>query len=130
MRLLLDTHVFLWYITGDTRLPVVVLPMIRDPANEVYLSIVSVWEIMVKHQIGKLTMPQPPDIYVPQQRQRHRIESSPLDEESVTHLPKLPLLHRDPFDRMLVCQAIQQNLTLVSVDVATRVYSAQVSLVP
>jgi len=130
MRLLLDTHIFLWYITGDTRLPAVALPMIRDPVNEVYLSVVSVWEIMVKHQIGKLAMPQPPDTYVPQQRQRHRIESLPLDETSVAHLARLPLFHRDPFDRMLACQTVQHNLTIVSVDPAMRAYSALVAILP
>jgi PIN domain nuclease of toxin-antitoxin system len=128
MRLLLDTHIFLWYITGDRRLSGAVLPLIRDPANAVYLSVVSVWEAMVKYQLGRLPLPQPPDIYIPQQRQRHRIESLSLDEESVTNLAKLPGLHKDPFDRMLICQAIQHGLTIVSVDDALGAYSAQVSV--
>ena len=102
MKLLLDTHIFLWYITGDSRLPAVVLPLIRDPANEVYLSVVSIWEAIVKYQLGKLLLPQSPDAYIPQQRQRHKIESLPLDEGSVTNLAKLPALHKDPFDRMLL----------------------------
>lgn len=67
MRLLLDTHIFLWYITGDSRLPAIVLPLIRDPANEVYLSVVSIWEAIVKYQLGKLLLPQSPDAYIPQQ---------------------------------------------------------------
>lgn len=67
MRLLLDTHIFLWYITGDPRLPAPMVPMIRDPANEVYLSVISVWEVIVKHQIGKLFLPQSPEIYLLQQ---------------------------------------------------------------
>lgn len=129
MRLLLDTHIFLWYITGDRRLSASVLPLIRDPANEVYFSVVSVWEAMVKYQLGKLPLPQPPDTYIPRQRQHHRIESLPLDEESTANLAKLPGLHKDPFDRMLICQAIQHGLTLVSADDAVSAYSAQVSVI-
>jgi len=130
MNLLLDTHIFLWYITGDSRLPATVVPLIRDPTNEVYLSSVSVWETIVKYQLGKLPLPQPPEFYIPQQRQRHQISSLPLDEGSVVHLGRLPLLHKDPFDRMLICQAIQHGLLLVSTDDAVRSYAAYVSLIP
>lgn len=130
MKLLPDTHIFLWYITGDPRLPATVLPLIRDPANEVYLSPVSVWETVVKYQLGKLPLPQSPEAYVPQQRQHHQIKSLPLDEDSVTNLAQLPALHTDPFDRMLICQAIQHDLTLASTDDAVRNYSAHISLIP
>jgi PIN domain nuclease of toxin-antitoxin system len=130
MRLLLDTHIFLWYITGDPRLPAPMVPMIRDPANEVYLSVISVWEVIVKYQLGKLSLPQSPELYLPQQRQRHRIESLSLDEDSVANLAMLPLLHRDPFDRMLLCQALRYGLTIVSVDDAVQAYSHHVSVVP
>jgi len=130
MRLLLDTHIFLWYITGDPRLPPTVLPLIRDPANEVYLSVVSVWEVMVKYQLGRLPLPQSPETYVPQQREHHQIESLPLDEGSVTNLAKLRALHKDPFDRMLICQALQHGLAIASVDNAVRAYSAHVPIIP
>jgi PIN domain nuclease of toxin-antitoxin system len=75
--------------------------LIRLPTNEVYLSVVSVWEVMVKYQLGRLPLLQSPDAYIPQQRQRQQIESLPLDEDSVTNLARLPALHKDPFDRML-----------------------------
>jgi len=130
MKLVLDTHIFLWFITRDRRMPAVLLPLIRDPANEVFLSVVSVWQIMVKHQIGKLAIPHPPDTYVLGQRQQHQIASLPLDEASVTRLAKLPLLHRDPFDRMLICQAIRHGLTIMSVDSMMRAYSAHVPMLP
>ena len=71
MKLLLDTQIFLWYITKDRRLPAAMLHSIRHTENEVYLSVVSIWEVIVKHQIGKLLLPQPPDVYLPEQRQRH-----------------------------------------------------------
>jgi PIN domain nuclease of toxin-antitoxin system len=104
MKLLLDTHVFLWFISGDERLPDAMCDSIRDPDNEVYLSVVSLWEAIVKHQLGKLPLPQPPESYLPVQREKHQISSLSLDEGSVSQLVNLPAIHRDPFDRMLVCQ--------------------------
>jgi len=80
MKLLLDTHIFLWFISGDKRLPKGMRDSIRDLNNEAYLSVVSLWEAMVKYQLGKLPLPQPPNIYLPIQRQKHQIDSLPLDE--------------------------------------------------
>jgi PIN domain nuclease of toxin-antitoxin system len=68
MRLLLDTHVFLWFISADAQLPAVWRDRIRDPRNEVFLSVVSVWEAMVKYALGKLPLPHPPEDYLPTQR--------------------------------------------------------------
>jgi PIN domain nuclease of toxin-antitoxin system len=130
MRLLLDTHVFLWFITGDSRLPPTLVGLIRDPGNDVFLSVVSVWEVIVKHQIGKLPLPHPPAVYLPQPRDLHGIASLPLDEESVAELPALPPIHRDPFDRMLICQAVHGRMALLTMDDAIRAYSAHVLLLP
>jgi PIN domain nuclease of toxin-antitoxin system len=126
MRILLDTHIFLWFISGDTQLSTDVRDAIRDPANEVYLSAVSLWEAIVKYQLGKLPLPEHPETYLPKQRDLHQIASLPLDESSVIQLAKLPPLHRDPFDRMLICQALQYYLTLATVDTAIRAYSVSV----
>ena len=123
MRILLDTHIFLWFISGDTRLSKDVRDTIRDPANEVYLSTVSVWETIVKYQLGKLPLPEHPGKYLPKQRDLHQIASLALDENSVVQLTNLPPLHRDPFDRMLICQALQSDLTIATVDTAIRAYS-------
>ncbi|XYI03074.1 type II toxin-antitoxin system VapC family toxin [Sorangium sp. So ce1128] len=130
MKSLLDTHVSLWFITGDARLPEVMRHGIRDTENEVYLSVVSVWETMVKHQLGKLPLPAPPESYIPVQRERHRIESLAIDEASVACLAKLPPLHRDPFDRMLICQAIRHDLVLATADGAMRGYAVEVPGTP
>jgi PIN domain nuclease of toxin-antitoxin system len=100
----------------------VAVEAIRDPGNEVFLSVVSVWEAIIKYQLKKLLLPYPPETYMPQQRDRHKIASLELDEQSVAKLAGLPALHRDPFDRMLVCQAIAGNMTLVTVDSALRSY--------
>ncbi len=126
MRLLLDTHIFLWYISGDAKLPSTLRDHIREPDNEVYLSVVSVWEAIVKYHIGKLSLPEPAAQYLPKQRDRHRIASLALDEVSVARLEMLPLLHRDPFDRMLVCQALQHQLVIATVDGAIRQYPVTV----
>src|SRR5262245_58065833 len=122
MRLLLDTHIFLWFISGDSRLPVALRNAIQDPANAVYLSVASVWEAVVKYQRGKLPLPAPPEDYLPRQRQRHQIASLAIDEATLIHLARLPPLHRDPFDRILVAQALQHDLTLVTLDGAVRAY--------
>jgi PIN domain nuclease of toxin-antitoxin system len=126
MRILLDTHIFLWFISGDTQLSAGVRDAIRDPDNEVYLSSVSVWEAIVKYQLGKLPLPESPETYLPKQRELHQIASLALDESSVVQLAKLPPLHRDPFDRMLICQALQNCLTIATVDSAVRAYSVSV----
>lgn len=80
------------------------------------------WEIIVKNQLGKLPLPELPETYLPKQRDRHQIASLALDESSVIQLAKLPPLHRDPFDRMLICQALQNGLTIATVDAAIRAY--------
>ncbi|AFZ45755.1 PilT protein domain protein [Halothece sp. PCC 7418] len=126
MRILLDTHIFLWFISGDARLSKDVRDAIRDPDNEVYLSAISVWEAIVKYQLGKLPLPEHPETYLPKQRDLHQITSLDLNESSVLQLAKLPTLHRDPFDRMLICQALQNGLTIATVDTAVRAYPVNV----
>jgi PIN domain nuclease of toxin-antitoxin system len=126
MKLLLDTHIFLWLISGDTRLSASLRQIIRNPENDVYLSVVSIWEAIIKHGLGKLFLPEPPEIYLPKQRRLHLIQSLPVDEDSVSQLSKLPLLHRDPFDRMLISQALQYNLTIATADNAIRAYPVSV----
>ena len=122
MRLLLDTHVFLWYIAGDPLLPAAFRGPIQNSANEVYLSVASVWEAVIKFGIGKLPLPAPPQDYLPRQRERHQIASLPINEATFIDLAKLPLLHRDPFDRILIAQALQHDLTLATVDDEVRAY--------
>ena len=127
MRLLLDTHVFLWYITADPKLPIPFREAVRqDPANEVYLSVASVWEAVIKHHLGKLPLPAPPANYLPKQRDAHGIASLPIDEGAMMHLAGLPPLHRDPFDRLLVAQALQHGLTVVTVDPEVAAYPVPV----
>jgi PIN domain nuclease of toxin-antitoxin system len=122
MRILLDTCEFLWLVAGDSKLSPQFATAIRDPMNEVYLSAVSFWEISVKHSLGKLPLPQPAAQFVIQQRERHLIAPLALDEAAVAELSRLPALHRDPFDRMFICQAKAFALTLASSDPFVRQY--------
>lgn len=114
--LLLDTHIFLWFISADSRLPIVFRDAIKEANNIVFLSVASLWKIIIKCNLGKLPLPQSPEIYIPHQRQLHRIRSLPISESSLKHLVSLPDLHRDPFDRILISQTLSGNLTLVTVD--------------
>ena len=126
MKLLLDTHIFLWYISGDYHLPKELKDIIQDSVNEVYLSVVSLWESIVKYRLGKLLLPLSPEKYLPLQRERHDISSLSLDEADIIHLSDLPSFHRDPFDRMLICQAIEHDMTIVTMDAAIAQYTIKI----
>lgn len=122
MRLLLDTCTFLWVVTGADEISSPARAAFSDPGNEVYLSAVSAWEIAVKHVLGRLPLPTPPGRFVPTERERHGIEPLGLQETHALTVAKLPPLHRDPFDRMLVCQAIGEGLTIMTPDELVRAY--------
>jgi PIN domain nuclease of toxin-antitoxin system len=116
MKILLDTCAFLWIITDDPELSPRARELFFDPAHDIYLSAVSVWEIAIKHAIGRLTLPKKPEQFIPAQRTRHGITSLALEEEDTLYLTRLPDLHRDPFDRMLICQAIVNGMTILTPD--------------
>ena len=97
-----------------------------DPDNETYLSPISAWEISVKHALGKLPLGAPPNIIIRESRQRHGISTLPLDEDSATAVARLPLLHSDPFDRLLICQAITHGMTLLTPDARIHQYPLNV----
>ena len=122
MSILLNIQIFLWYISGDSRLPKLVLNAIRAPENTIYLSVITIWEAVTKYQLGKLPLPHPPHVYLPEQRRLHQIASLDVDEGSVAQLGKLPSLHRNPFDRLLMCQAIEHQLTFATADKVLMLY--------
>ena len=127
MRLLLDTCTFLWWIENSSRLPKSVRSAVSDPAHEVYLSAASIWEISVKHHLGRLPLPQPSEVFLPKQRESHGFLSLPIDEASVLQLHRLPPLHKDPFDRILVCQAIEHGMVLLTPDRLVAQYPVRIS---
>jgi PIN domain nuclease of toxin-antitoxin system len=125
MKLLLDTCTFLWIVGGGRELPARVRDLYASPDNETYLSAVSAWEIAVKHAGGRLPLPEAPERLVPDERDRRGIMTLPFDEESALHVSRLPVLHRDPFDRMIVSQAIVHGLVIVTPDRLVAQYPAR-----
>ena len=116
MKLLLDTSTFLWIANDAPELSAHARKLFVDPGNEVYLSSVSAWEMAIKYALGRLPLPGPPERFIRLQREQHGIEPLPLDEEAALHLTRLPSLHKDPFDRMLICQAIVHGLVILTPD--------------
>ena len=117
MRLLLDTHIFLWFIFGNPSLCANARALIEDTHNVKLLSVVSAWEIAIKNSIGKLPLTQPFGQFLPEQMQRNTIALLPVEEPHIVQVSRLPYHHRDPFDRMLAAQSLVEQLPLVSVDV-------------
>ncbi|MBT9582080.1 type II toxin-antitoxin system VapC family toxin [bacterium] len=126
MKLLLDTCTFLWLAEGDPRLSALSLNLFQDPANQAFLSAASAWEISLKHALGKLPLAESPQVYIPHMRHLHQIESLPVTEDDSIRAGRLPLLHRDPFDRLLVGQAIGQGCVLLTPDPLIEQYSVPV----
>jgi PIN domain nuclease of toxin-antitoxin system len=125
MKVLLDTCTFLWIVGGGRALPARAAAAYRAAENEVYLSAVSAWEIAVKHAMGRLPLPQPPAQLVPAERDARGIATLEFDEESALHVARLPELHRDPFDRMLVSQALVHGLVILTPDPIVGQYPAR-----
>ena len=115
MRLLLDTCTFLW-LAGGCSLSTVAATAIRDPSNQVFLSAVSTWEIASKCRVGRLPLPESPERLIPIERGLRGVLALPFDEEAALQVIRLPPLHRDPFDRMLISQAIAGSLAIVTPD--------------
>lgn len=122
MKLLLDTCTFLWIIKDAPDLSKKAKSLFSDAENEIYLSSISTWEILVKHQLGRLPLPESPQEFIKKQRDQHYIQTLPLEEDAVSHLLRLPDYHKDPFDRMLICQAINHRLTIMTPDKAITQY--------
>lgn len=120
MKLLLDTHVWLWFIHGDESLPTRFLDVIRDPGNSVVLSVVSAWEVQIKANLGKLTLRRPLDVFLDEAVMQ--FELLDVSFRHIRRLASLPNHHRDPFDRLLVAQAAVDGLTMLTVDPLVRRY--------
>lgn len=126
MTVLLDTCSFLWLLLDAPRLSANAREIFADPDNRVFLSAVSAWEIAIKHAAGRLFLPRAPAKFIPARRLVYRIESLPLDEAAALHAARLPRLHGDPFDRMLVCQAIVHGLAILTPDESIAQYPVRV----
>ena len=116
MKLLLDTHVWLWWNTEPERLATSARRQISDARNEVFLSAASVWEMAIKRQLDKLSLPEPVAAYVSRRLESDAIQNLPVTLDHAAGVESLDLLHRDPFDRLLIVQARQEGLRLLTVD--------------
>jgi PIN domain nuclease of toxin-antitoxin system len=115
MKALLDTHAFLWALAGDERMSRLARDTFAGPAG-LSLSIASVWEILIKVQSGKLNLPRPAGPYVLRKLAENGIEVLPISIDHLLALERLPMHHRDPFDRMLIAQSLEENLPIVTSD--------------
>jgi len=122
VRYLLDTHVFIWWAIEDPKLPADMLEAIVDPANQLYLSAASTWEMMIKSRLGKLRLPSGAEAFIARGLRRHRVEPLPITIAHTLALASLESVHKDPFDRMLIAQARHDNLTLMTDDPLIRQY--------
>ena len=125
MKVLLDTCAFLWICGKARELSEEARRTFSDPNNDIFLSSVSAWEIAVKQALGRLSLPSPAGRFVTTSRLQHGIHALSLTEEAALHLERLPSLHRDPFDRMLVCQALVDGMTILTPDSAISQYPAK-----
>jgi len=126
MRLLVDTHVWLWLQIRPERVPSGVLDLLEDGANEVLLSTASVWEIAVKHRRGRLALPDPPSTFVPERLSTSGFRALSIDHAHALRAGSLPLHHHDPFDRMLVAQSQVLGVPLVTGDPALSDYDLEI----
>ncbi|HZH29652.1 MAG TPA: type II toxin-antitoxin system VapC family toxin [Pyrinomonadaceae bacterium] len=116
MKLLLDTHTFIWWAGEPEKLSSNALALLEDEDNELMLSVVSVWEIQIKSQLGKLRLNVPLEDLVESQRQENGLQILPIELEHVLALSRLPTLHKDPFDRLLIAQSQVEDADIVSKD--------------
>src|SRR6267143_4659819 len=125
MKLLLDTHIFIWWADQPERLSQAALSALEDEANELLLSVASVWEMQIKIQLGKLKLSLPLKDLIKNQKETNDITVSPVTLAHVLALDALPFHHHDPFDRLLIAQSIEEALTLVSEDSQFSAYSVK-----
>ena len=126
MKLLLDTHIFLWLQSDPRRLNDDALTIVTDPTTELLLSAASAWEIAIKSALGRLQLPEPPQIYVRTRMEISATDGLAIDFNHALAVASLPLHHRDPFDRILIAQAQQESIALVTADTNIMAYDLDV----
>lgn len=126
MKFLIDTNVFLWFISGDAQLPGKYQSAISNPANSPLLSSISIAEIAIKHSIGKLPLLEAPHLFIPTILRDLRISEQRFDGISALQLASLPFHHKDPFDRMLICQANSAGIPFAATDEKILMYDVEI----
>ncbi len=125
MRLLLDTHIFIWWADEPEKLSSLVLSALEDETNDLLLSVVSTWEIQIKMSLGKLKFSQPLRELVESQQEANDLQILPIELPHVLALENLPFHHKDPFDRLLIAQSIVEGITLIIADDRFSAYEAK-----
>ena len=126
MRVLLDTHVLIWMMTVPERLGPVATSLVDDEDTELVLSAASTWEIAIKHSIGRMQLPDEPERLMPVVMRESGIDSLPVEHRHALRVARLPLHHRDPFDRLLIAQAQLEEIPIVTADRLFDAYDVEV----
>lgn len=122
MNFLLDTHSFLWFIGGQDSLSQKARHLIENPDNQPFLSVASLWEMAIKISLGKLSLDKPLEVLIPEQMSANGIALLGISFEHTVQVASLPFHHRDPFDRLLIAQALVEKIPVASVDGAFEAY--------
>ena len=126
MRILIDTHAWIWWLSQPTRLKAEAVTLLSDPATTAYLSAASVWEIVIKHGLGKLTLPAAPEVLVPRAMAEDGFVALAIEHRHVLQVAQLPPVHRDPFDRVIIAQAQVEGLPILTADETFSSYAVTV----
>lgn len=125
MRILIDTHIFIWYIQNSERLPRSIVKLINDGKNDILLSVASIWEMAIKQSTGKLNLGVPYTSFIEEQMRLNNIELLPIKLAHIEVITTLPFHHRDPFDRLLIAQALVEDIVIMSTDTMFSLYPVQ-----
>ncbi len=126
MKALLDTHVFLWWITDDPQLPSHVRGIIANGNNELFFSAASCWEIAIKAELGRIKLPHKPDVFISEQLIANAVQGLPIQLSHALHVFNLPSHHRDPFDRIIVAQSQLEKLPVITSDKLIAKYRVEI----
>ncbi|MBF2057203.1 MAG: type II toxin-antitoxin system VapC family toxin [Cyanobacterium sp. T60_A2020_053] len=126
MKILLDTHCWLWWLVEPEKLSKIATQVIKNNQNELYLSVASIWEIGIKFKLGKLDLPLSPEVLIPQQMQIDHILPLSISMDHAIKASNLPLYHKDPFDRMLIAQSQLESMIIISNDSMFHGYDVEV----
>ncbi len=125
MKILIDTQIFLWLFGFSKRISPNIKQLLIDPQNTIYFSAASAWEIAIKYGNGKLQLTDEPKIFIPERLKRANFNWLEINHEHTLEVAKLPPIHKDPFDRLLITQANVENLTILSADIVFNKYAVK-----
>ena len=126
MQVLLDTNAFLWWVTDDPKLSDTARSIIGNPENPIFFSIASAWEIVIKYQLGKLPLPEPAKLYIPDRVEYYGFIRLSITMKDVLEISNLENHHKDPFDRLLIAQGRTHSLPIVTADEKFTLYDADI----